>query len=174
MRSCSEARTGTAEPSLPLSQFIRALSSQRPAPTRARRGVHWKRRRPRLPTFVEPMWNAFWSDRSDSRTVRLQNSITGQPLPVTVSFWPKCTGLGEAEIDGGAAGAAPASSATAKTGASTRVSCRKVAMRAFLPVDRPAVAKEPAARAAVGDAHGPHHARRSLLHRPAAGAAHVG
>ena len=40
------------------------------------------------------MRNAFWPERSESRTVRLQNSITGQPRPLTTSVSPNATGLG--------------------------------------------------------------------------------
>jgi len=85
IRSVTLARAHTTDPSLPLSQRIRATSCQRPGPTRVRRGIHSKRKRPRSLTRIRPIRNAFWSERSDMRTVRLQNSITGHPLPVTTS-----------------------------------------------------------------------------------------
>ncbi|MEA2418440.1 MAG: hypothetical protein QOE60_646 [Thermoleophilaceae bacterium] len=134
MRSGTDARLGTGEPSLPLSQRMRATSSQRPAPTFARRGIQWKRKRPRSPTRTVPIRKAFWSDLRDSRTVRLQNSITGQPLPVIASVSPKRTGLGDAATDSRAA--AGAASARLATTASTSL-MPQVAMRATYLVFRP-------------------------------------
>ena len=59
MRMRSEARLTTGEPSLPLSQRIRATTRQRPAPTRVRRGTQWNVNRPFRPVRAVPIRNAF-------------------------------------------------------------------------------------------------------------------
>jgi hypothetical protein len=45
-----------------------------------------------------PILNSLWGDSSLRRTVRLQNSITGQSLPLTVCTWSKRTLAGETLI----------------------------------------------------------------------------
>jgi hypothetical protein len=116
MRTWVEARTITGEPSFPLSQRTRATSRQRPAPTSLRRGIQSSLNRPLRRVLVFPIRNAFWAERSERRTVRLQNSITGQPLPLMTSVSPKWTGLGRAvTLWLAAAGAARSANATTVT-----------------------------------------------------------
>ena len=93
-----ERLTVTVEPSSPLSQCMRTTSLQRPAPTFARRGVQRRRNVPSVLTLAVPILNSFWGDSSLRRTVRLQNSITGQSLPLTVCTWSKRTLAGETLI----------------------------------------------------------------------------
>jgi hypothetical protein len=82
---------------LPLSQCTRATTRQRPAPTFALRGTHSNRKRPLSRTRFVPSATAFWAERRDNRTVRLQNSITGERSPWMTTVCPKLTGFGAAE-----------------------------------------------------------------------------
>ena len=51
-----------------------------------------------MPTVAVPIRTAFWEVRSEIRTFRLQNSITGQPEPRTVRVLPNDTTGGVATI----------------------------------------------------------------------------
>jgi hypothetical protein len=116
MRTRVDARTITGDPSLPLSQRTRATRRQRPAPTSLRRGIHSNLNRPLGRVLFLPIRKAFWAERSESRTVRLQNSITGQPFPLITSVSPKWTGFGRAvTVWVAAAGAANRAKATTVT-----------------------------------------------------------
>jgi hypothetical protein len=101
-----------------------------------------------------PSWNAFWVERSRTWIVRLQNSITGQCLPLALSVCPKLTGLGETLSVGELAAAAGA--------ARTRQMAMTARMAASMPPVRRillatcllAVAAAVPARAAAPDSCG--------------------
>jgi hypothetical protein len=92
------ARTKIVEPSFPLSQRIRATSRQWPGPTFLLRGTQRKLKRPLARTRRCAIGTEFCALRTDTRTVREQNSITGQPLPLTVWTAVVRTVDGEAEM----------------------------------------------------------------------------
>ena len=93
------ALTNTVEPSLPLSQRMRATSRQRPGPMFLFRGTQRKLKRPFARTCRWAIGAEFCALRTETRTVREQNSITGQPRPRTVWMSARLTVLGEAVMD---------------------------------------------------------------------------
>lgn len=123
------ARTKIVEPSFPLSQRIRATSRQWPGPTFLLRGTQRKLKRPLARTRRCAIGTEFWALRTDTRTVREQNSITGQPLPLTVWTAVVRTVDGEAEMLRAAwAGAAAVAASPARTTAVRVVAVRTGSM----------------------------------------------
>jgi hypothetical protein len=108
------ARTKIVEPSFPLSQRIRATSRQWPGPTFLLRGTQRKLKRPLARTRRCAIGTEFCALRTDTRTVREQNSMTGQPLPLTVWTAVVRTLDGDAEMLGAAWAVAGAAASPAR------------------------------------------------------------
>jgi hypothetical protein len=92
------AVTKRVDPSLPDSQRMRATMVQLPRPMFLFFGIHRNVKRP-----LSPMWRcaigaAFWALLTETRTVREQNSMTGQPLPRTVWTAVRPTAFGVARL----------------------------------------------------------------------------
>ena len=104
------ARTKKVDPSLPLSQRIRATRRQRPGPMFLLSGIQRKRKRPVSRICRCAIGAEFWSLRTDTLMVREQNSITGQLRPRTtwIASWSTLTGSAVMRGSPGAAVAIPA------------------------------------------------------------------
>jgi hypothetical protein len=90
------ALTKWVEPSLPDSHRIRATSVQSPRPMFLFFGIHRNVKRPSSLMCRCAIGAAFCALFTDTRIVREQNSITGQPAPRTVWISVRLTVLGEA------------------------------------------------------------------------------
>src|SRR5215217_630609 len=117
------ALTKKVEPSLPLSQRMRATSRQLPAPMFLFCGIQRKVKRPLSRTCRCVTGAELCALRTKNRTVREQNSITGQPRPRTVWMSVVAIVLGLALMICAALAAAGAAAAT---------HARRAAMRAVV------------------------------------------
>src|SRR5919109_3229820 len=90
------ALTKKVEPSLPLSQRMRATGLQSPLPMFLFLGIQRNVKRPSSRMWRWAIGAEFWALLTNTRTVREQNSMTGQPRPRTVWTSVRLTVLGEA------------------------------------------------------------------------------
>src|SRR5215210_8950799 len=96
------ALTKMVEPSLPLSHRIRATSRQLPRPMFLLRGTQRNVKRPTARMCRCAIGAEFWALRTETRTVREQNSMTGQLRPRTVWTSARLTVWGVAAMRCGA------------------------------------------------------------------------
>ena len=108
------AVTNRVDPSLPDSQRMRATMVQLPRPMFLFFGIHRKVKRPSAPMWRCAIGAAFWALLTETRIVREQNSMTGQPLPCTVWTAVRPTVFGVAVMRWAAAAAAGTTRHTAK------------------------------------------------------------